>query len=397
MDRNLKVPASYGRRPSVVFAVILVASNILVFQLATMKKVNSATDSASLRADAVSQLSLSAAAAVQAQPASQSQNASSPPHAGGGIHGVGIPAGGAQALPSIRTSEAEEASIGIKRKIYGGKGDKAHLGGFTDIDLHGISPTLWKYLVQHLGVKSILDIGCGKGVSSSWFAYHGLEVLCAEGSHDAVTQSILPDPATQVVEHDFSRGPWWPSKTYDAVWCVEFTEHVGRNFQQNYVTAFRKAAFIFVTHSGWGGWHHVEVHDDDWWQMRFESYGFVFSKILTDKARGVAGEEMRSGTPSPVEGQNYNAQHLRINLQVFINPSVASLPEHQHLLAEHGCYGGKNDKGRIHIECGGENDKEKLTALPASYQPLALDSEMDTKWENMIKGVLQKGDRKSVV
>ena len=38
------------------------------------------------------------------------------------------------------------------------------------------------------------------------------------------------------------------------------TEHVGRNYQPNYVTAFRKAALIFVSHSNWGGWHHVEVH-----------------------------------------------------------------------------------------------------------------------------------------
>jgi hypothetical protein len=41
---------------------------------------------------------------------------------------------------------------------------------------------------------------------------------------------------------------------------VEFTEHVGRNYQPNYITAFRKAALIFVSHSLWGGWHHVEVH-----------------------------------------------------------------------------------------------------------------------------------------
>ncbi len=70
-------------------------------------------------------------------------------------------------------------------------------------------------------------------------------------------QSIIPKEI--VTEHDFSRGPWWPERTVDAVWCVEFTEHVGRNFQPNYLTAFRKAALIFVTHSNWGGWHHVSL------------------------------------------------------------------------------------------------------------------------------------------
>lgn len=76
-----------------------------------------------------------------------------------------------------------------------------------------------------------------------------------EGSHDAVEHTLLPDPVSQIVEHDFSRGPYWPEETYDAVWSVEFLEHVGRNFQHNYIQAFRKSALIFVSHSHWGGWY----------------------------------------------------------------------------------------------------------------------------------------------
>ena len=68
---------------------------------------------------------------------------------------------------------------------------------------------------------------------------HGLDfVQCVEGSHDAVSQSIIPNSEKHVVEHDFSRGPWWPAKTYDAAWSVEFLEHVGRQYHFNYITAF---------------------------------------------------------------------------------------------------------------------------------------------------------------
>ena len=53
----------------------------------------------------------------------------------------------------------------------------------------------------------MLDVGCGKGVSTSWFVTHELDfVQCVEGSHDAVTQSIVPNSKEHVVEHDFSRG-----------------------------------------------------------------------------------------------------------------------------------------------------------------------------------------------
>ena len=71
--------------------------------------------------------------------------------------------------------------------------NRAHLGGFTSFDPMGVSPTLWTHMISHLGIRSLLDLGCGRGISTSWFITHGLEyVVCAEGSHDAVTQSLLP-------------------------------------------------------------------------------------------------------------------------------------------------------------------------------------------------------------
>lgn len=171
--------------------------------------------------------------------------------------------GKAVALPSIRINQMEERN-NPKRDGYGGQGDKKHLGGFTDIDFSGISPATWKFMITFFGIKSVMDVGCGRGISSAWFFLHGVNTLCLEGSHDAVLKTVLPHPAKQIVEHDFSRGPWWPTDTYDAVWCVEFLEHVGRNYHYNYFSAFRKSALIFATHSNWGGWHHVEVHSDDW-------------------------------------------------------------------------------------------------------------------------------------
>jgi hypothetical protein len=131
------------------------------------------------------------------------------------------PRGKAIALPSVRVSKEEFQSD----KRYGGKGDKPHLGGFTDMDHHGISPAVWKWMMTYIGVHSVLDVGCGRGISTSWFYFHGADVLCVEGSHDAVENTVIPDTSL-IVEHDFSRGPWWPEKTYDAVWCVEFLEHV---------------------------------------------------------------------------------------------------------------------------------------------------------------------------
>ena len=142
---------------------------------------------------------------------------------GASPYGYFVNDGPAIALPSVRISESDE----VDRKIYGGKGDKPHLGGFTSFDPNGVSPTLWKHMVLKLGIKSILDVGCGRGISTSWFVLHGLEyVACVEGSHDAMEQSLIPKipggrvpegTEVEMTEHDFSRGPWWPRRTVDAV------------------------------------------------------------------------------------------------------------------------------------------------------------------------------------
>lgn len=226
-----------------------------------------------------------------------------------------IPEGESIALPSILIeNEQDEVQRKISGTNYGGKGDKAHLGGFTDFDILGVSPATWKFMLEYIGVKTLLDVGCGRGISTSWFTLHGVDAQCVEGSHDAVIQSVLPDANKSVIEHDFSRGPWWPSTTVDAVWCVEFLEHVGRNFHKNYIPAFRKAAIIFVTSSNWGGWHHVEVHDTNWWVTKFEMYGFKFSQYLTDKVKGIA-EKQGNGNIAP-NGKEYNAQHIWLTMKV---------------------------------------------------------------------------------
>jgi len=229
---------------------------------------------------------------------------------------LGIPQGKAINLPSVRIDETQDKQV--NRKIYGGQGDKAHLGGFTDIDVNGLSPAVWKYLVTDWTVQSVIDVGCGRGISTSWFVTHGLRTECVEGSHDAIEKSMVPDKSI-LTEHDFSRGPWWPSSTFDVAWSVEFLEHVNLQFHFNYVSVFRKAAIILVTSSMWGGWHHVEVHPHEWWVQKYELYGFRYDDGLTQKLRDIARAESRE---FPVTGKREGSlgQHIYKTLKVFVNP-----------------------------------------------------------------------------
>lgn len=309
----------------------------------------------------------------------QSDGASS---SGAYDYSLAIPQGTTPNLPSIRVDDSKvETSRTTAHVVYGGKGDKVHLGGFTDIDLQGISPAVWKAMVQDYGIKTLIDLGCGRGISTSWFLTHGVDATCVEGSHDAVLQTMMP--IERVIEHDFSRGPWWPAKTQDAVWCVEFLEHVGVNFHQNYLPVFRKSALIFATHSNWGGWHHVEVHTTKWWIRKMQMYGFQYSEEMSLEIQGIASKEQENKTASIiVEDEPYNAQHIWTTMMVFINPAVSALPEHAHLFSGIGCFqslGG--EKGIVNKDCDGENESK----LPPEYYPLVLTEQQDEDWVALVK------------
>jgi len=66
---------------------------------------------------------------------------------------------------------------------------------------------------------------------------------------------------------------------------------------------------------------------------------------------------------------------------------VASLPEHAHLFAEHGCFGGKKDGKKIHVDC---SDSEKtrgdnLTPLPDNFKALKVNKAMDDAWIKLLE------------
>lgn len=184
-------------------------------------------------------------------------------------------------VPVYQLRSNEDRSVGGKggKSIYGGVGDEVHLGGFTQRDNDTISENLWNYMLGPLAVKSFLDIGCGRGFSSKFFMDRGARVLCIEGSHDALNHTLLPHSV--IVQHDYSKGKWWPEETFDVAYSTEFVEHVGRQYIPNYMATMKKAALVLFTSSTWGGYHHVEVHDRTWWIARFQAHGFIYSAELS--------------------------------------------------------------------------------------------------------------------
>lgn len=271
------------------------------------------------------------------------------------------------ALPSVLASNEEEKKLASIRKYYGGANDKLHLGGFlSQGDPSTLSPNTFNWMLSELAIKKIVDLGCGRGFSTNYFLERGAEVLCVEGSHDAVKNSLLPKDV--VVEHDFTRGPWWPEGTWDAVWCVEFVEHIQRQFIRNYLPVFRRAALVFVSFGISGGHHHVEVKEEWWWKSRFTAAGLEFSEDLTARVR-------RFARADNILRKNFTAQHIMLTMMVFINRPVAQLPAHDYLFGGLGCLWGTQN-----VPCSPQHKwfNPAMDTLPARMESL-LDCQLPAK------------------
>jgi len=137
--------------------------------------------------------------------------------------------------------------------------------------------------------------------------------------------------------------------------------------------------------------HHVEVHDDVWWRAKFESQGLVYSEDLTKMVRETAKDEQKAEDPA-LNGDKYNAQHIWTSMQVFINPPVASLPDHAHLFAESGCYMGRENGAIARMPCGQKKDgsvDEVSTAMDPEFLPLVPTKEQDEEWEKLVRASLK--------
>jgi len=197
--------------------------------------------------------------------------------------------------PRFTVADVAQNLTGRLQSGYGKDLDNSHLGGFITNDSATFEYRMWNWALETLALDqsrpSVLDVGCGMGFSTDYFLHESAarngHVLCIEGSDTAVLASLVP---CNVVQHDFTVGPYTPQLTYDIAWSCEMLEHVEAQYMSNYMQAFGQARYVIVTHGavGQSGYHHVNNKDKHYWIESFASYGFEFQPELTKQAKQLA-------------------------------------------------------------------------------------------------------------
>lgn len=167
--------------------------------------------------------------------------------------------------------------------------NEGHLGGYIyEGDVATTFPTLWDFLIEDLNVKSILDVGCGRGFTLKHFYDRGCKVMGIDGSPSAIESNLVKE---RVRQYDFTRQKIEPQNNFDLVYSVEFVEHVEEQYMENFLSCFDKGKNVVITFAGpdQGGHNHVNCQPKEYWIEKIEKRGFTYddeyTKILKEKAK----------------------------------------------------------------------------------------------------------------
>ena len=171
-------------------------------------------------------------------------------------------------------------------KIYkeaGIEGDR--LGGYT-VELNPAThyPSMWRWLIQSLEIKTVLDVGCGKGYSTKFFHDEGCDVLGIEGCRNPTINGAIPE---KMVHYDLYDGPYHTNGDVDLIWCCEVLEHIDEEYLPNVLETFKQAKYVAVTAARpeQDGHHHVNLRESSYWITKMQEIGYTLDAQMTRVCR----------------------------------------------------------------------------------------------------------------
>jgi len=136
------------------------------------------------------------------------------------------------------------------------------------------------YILKHIKLKSVLDVGCGTGSWLSVFQKHGINLVCGLDSHRKYKYLRISRNAFRF--QNFEKMIEIPEK-YDLTISLEVAEHISPSQSQRFVDDLCKISNIVIFSAatpGQGGENHINENDLEYWRNLFRINGYYTYDLL---------------------------------------------------------------------------------------------------------------------
>lgn len=132
------------------------------------------------------------------------------------------------------------------------------------------------FVVELVGPRSVVDVGCGTGAWLEAFGRHGVEDLLGIDG-ESIPRAVLAIPPERFMAHDVAR-PIALDRTFDLVVSLEVAEHLPSAAAADFVESLTRLGPVVLFSAaipGQLGEHHVNEQWQDYWAELFEGRGYV--------------------------------------------------------------------------------------------------------------------------
>jgi SAM-dependent methyltransferase len=137
-------------------------------------------------------------------------------------------------------------------------------------------------ILQEIKPKSVLDVGCGTGVSLNYYIQNGIDAYGVENSNLAIKQSKNPG---KIIKHNLNK-ELNLNKKFDLVWCFEVIEHIHLDYEKNILKTLSNHSNIIILSAarpGQGGHGHFNEQPREYWIERFNAMAYDYDEALSKR------------------------------------------------------------------------------------------------------------------
>ena len=161
-----------------------------------------------------------------------------------------------------------------------------HLGGnFYELNPSTFCSEVWRYIIDKYAIKSVLDVGAGRGHAAKFFSDLGLNTQAIDGLQQNVDTAVFPVIKIDLLETSFET-------SVDLVNCIEVVEHVEEKYLDNLLATICSGRWLLMTHGlpGQDGWHHVNNQLPQYWIDHLDRRGFDLLVHETEEIKKRCGK-----------------------------------------------------------------------------------------------------------